>query len=180
VLLVIDAAYAEYVTRPDYDPGIELVNAGGNTVMTRTFSKIFGLGGARLGWCYAPPAIIDVLNRVRGPFNVSAMAAAAAIAALGDEHWLADGAAHNTKERTRLAARLAEAGIKVIPSEGNFLLLDFLEADRAIAADQYLRRHGIIVRYVKSYNLPSCLRVTIGTTEECDLLAETLIAFTNG
>ncbi|MDR3521022.1 MAG: histidinol-phosphate transaminase [Acidocella sp.] len=180
VLLVIDAAYAEYVTRPDYDPGIALVNAGDNCVMTRTFSKIFGLGGARLGWAYAPPAIVDVLNRVRGPFNVSAMVAAAAIAALADEHWLIDGAAHNTAERARLAARLTAAGIKVIPSEANFLLLDFVTPERAMAADAHLRRHGIIVRYVKSYNLPACLRVTIGTTEECDLLAEALIEFQNG
>ncbi|MDE8342360.1 MAG: aminotransferase class I/II-fold pyridoxal phosphate-dependent enzyme, partial [Acidocella sp.] len=102
------------------------------------------------------------------------------IAALADEHWLVDGAAHNTAERARLATRLATAGIKVIPSEANFLLLDFVTPERAMAADAHLRRHGIIVRYVKSYNLPSCLRVTIGTTEECDLLAEALIEFQHG
>src|SRR6185437_15998923 len=84
VLLILDAAYAEYVTRPDYDPGVKLVDATDNTVMTRTFSKIFGLGGMRIGWCYAPPAVVDVLDRVRGPFNVSVAAQAAAIAALAE------------------------------------------------------------------------------------------------
>jgi histidinol-phosphate aminotransferase len=177
VLLVIDAAYAEYVEDATYDAGLSLVNAGSNSVMTRTFSKIFGLGGARLGWAYAPLPIIDVLNRVRAPFNVSALAAAAAIAALADPTWLTTGRAHNTAARTKLAAELATAGIKIIPGEANFLLLDFLTPDRAKAADAYLRARGIIVRNVASYALPSCLRVTIGTTEECDLLAESLTAF---
>jgi histidinol-phosphate aminotransferase len=178
ILLVIDAAYSEYVTRDDYDPGIKLVDASENTVMTRTFSKIFGLGGARLGWCYAPPAIIDVLNRVRAPFNVSAMVAEAAIAALADKSWLTTSRAHNTAARHRLATRLALAGLNIHPSEANFLLVDFETPERATAADTFLRTHGIIVRHVKSYNLPTCLRITIGTTEECDLVAETLTAFT--
>jgi histidinol-phosphate aminotransferase len=178
VLLVIDAAYAEYVTRPDYDPGIHLVDAGDNTVMTRTFSKIFGLGGARLGWAYAPPAITDILNRTRAPFNVSAMVAEAAIAALADPSWLTESRTHNTTARETLATRLTAAGLHVHPSEANFLLVDFKTPERAIAADLFLRTHGIIVRNVKSYGLPTCLRITIGTTEECGLLAETLTEFT--
>jgi histidinol-phosphate aminotransferase len=177
VLLVIDAAYAEYVARADYDAGIKLVDAGENTVMTRTFSKIYGLGGARCGWAYAPPAIADVLNRVRGPFNVSATAAAAAIAALAEPNWVADGRAHNAAARATLAARLSAAGLQVHPSEANFLLVDFGSSERAAAADAFLRKRGIIVRHVKSYGLPECLRVTIGTDEECDLLAEALGAF---
>jgi len=177
VLLVIDAAYAEYVDQPDYDGGISLVGAGDNTVMTRTFSKIYGLGGVRLGWAYAPPAIVDVLNRMRGPFNVSATAAAAGIAALGDQNWIANGRAHNSRARTMLAARLAATGLKIHPSAANFLLVDFLTPERAITADQFLRARGIIVRHVRSYGLPSCLRITIGTAEECDLIAETLKEF---
>jgi len=177
VLLVIDAAYGEYVTREDYDPGIKLVDANENTVMTRTFSKIFGLGGARLGWAYAPPAITDILNRTRAPFNVSAMVAEAAIAALADKSWLTESRAHNTAARQRLAARLAQAGLKVHPSEANFLLVDFLTPENATEADAHLRAHGIIVRHVKSYGLPSCLRITIGTDEECGLVAETLFEF---
>jgi histidinol-phosphate aminotransferase len=177
VLLVIDAAYAEYVERADYDAGAKLVDAGDNTVMTRTFSKIFGLGGARLGWAYAPPAIADVLNRVRAPFNVSAMVAEAAMAALADAGWVADSRAHNTRARGRLAARLTGLGFTVHPSEANFLLVDFLTAERAADADAFLRSRGIIVRHVKSYGLPSCLRITIGMDEECELVAEALGAF---
>jgi histidinol-phosphate aminotransferase len=179
ILLVIDAAYGEYVTREDYDPGIKLVDANENTVMTRTFSKIFGLGGARLGWAYAPPAIIDVLNRTRAPFNVSAMVAEAAIAALADPSWLEDSRQHNEAARKIVAGRLTRAGLKVYSSDANFVLVDFATPDRATTADAYLRTHGIIVRHVKSYGLPSCLRITIGTDEECNLLAETLIAFTH-
>ncbi|HUW81082.1 MAG TPA: aminotransferase class I/II-fold pyridoxal phosphate-dependent enzyme, partial [Acidocella sp.] len=164
----------------DYDPGIALVDAGENTVMTRTFSKIFGLGGARLGWAYAPPAIVDVLNRMRPPFNVSSTVAAAAMAALNEPGWLAQGREHNLRARERLAARLAQAGLKVHPSHANFLLVDFGDADRAAAADKFLRSQGIIVRNVKSYGLPECLRITIGTDEECSLVAEALNAFVHG
>jgi histidinol-phosphate aminotransferase len=177
ILLVIDAAYAEYVNRPDYDGGIALVEAGDNTVMTRTFSKIYGLGGARLGWGFAPPAIVDVLNRLRGPFNVSSTAAAAGMAALADPSWVTESRAHNSRARRQLAAELTASGIKIHPSEANFLLADFLHPERAIAADQYLRARGIIVRNVKSYGLPSCLRITIGTDAECELIAETLREF---
>ena len=180
VLLVIDAAYCEYVEREDFDPGVKLVDAGENTVMTRTFSKIFGLGGARLGWAYAPPAIIDVLNRLRPPFNVSSTTAAAAMAVLADPAWLAESRAHNTQAKRRLAARLVQAGLKVYPSEANFLLVDFGSTERAAAADRFLREIGIIVRHVKSYGLPSCLRITIGTDEECNLVAERLSAFVHG
>ncbi len=177
VLLVIDAAYAEYVDRPGFDGGIALVDAGENTVMTRTFSKIYGLGGARLGWAYAPPAIIDVLNRMRGPFNVSSLAAAAGIAVLALPDWVRLGRDHNSRARRHLEERLTAAGILVHPSEANFLLIDFLSPERAGEADRYLRMRGIIVRHVKSYGLPSCLRVTIGTDAECDLVAEHLAAF---
>jgi histidinol-phosphate aminotransferase len=179
VLLVIDAAYAEYVETPDYDAGISLVDAGDNTVMTRTFSKIYGLGGARLGWGYAPPPIIDVLNRLRPPFNVSSTVAAAAKAALAEPGWLESSRTHNAKMRRLMADRLREAGLTVHPSEANFLLVDFGTADRAIAADAHLRSRGIIVRNVASYGLPTCLRVTIGTEEECELVAEALIGFTD-
>lgn len=177
VLLVLDGAYAEYVSRDDYDCGIKLVNAGENTVMTRTFSKIFGLGGARLGWAYAPPAIADVLNRMRPPFNVSAAAAAAGIAALAEPGWIEKGQMHNEQARALLTARLTQAGLKCYPSEANFILVEFNTAERAKAADAYLKSNGIIVRGVSSYGLPTCLRITIGTDEECSLVAEALNAF---
>jgi histidinol-phosphate aminotransferase len=177
VLLVIDSAYAEYVERADFDAGTALVDATDNTVMTRTFSKMWGLGGMRVGWCYAPPAIIDVLNRVRGPFNVSVPAQAAAIAALAEPGWLERCRAHNTEWRARLTAALRAAGIGVADSEGNFVLADFAEEARASAADAYLRARGIIVRGVRGYGLPTCLRISVGTAEECTMVAETLAQF---
>jgi histidinol-phosphate aminotransferase len=178
VLLVLDGAYAEYVDRPDFDAGLSLVEAGENTVMTRTFSKIWGLGGARLGWAYGPPAIMDVLNRLRPPFNISNAAIAAGIAALSEPRWLALSRAHNQAARARVSAALQAIGLRVWPSEGNFVLVDFEAAERARAADAYLRAEGIIVRNVGSYGLPHCLRITIGTDEECLALTETLRAFT--
>jgi histidinol-phosphate aminotransferase len=177
VLLVIDAAYAEYVGRPDYDPGVALVDAGNHTVMTRTFSKIFGLGGMRLGWAYAPANVVDVLNRVRMPFNVNVAVQAAGIAALNEPGWVERGRAHNTEQRARLSASLTTVGIKVWPSEGNFVLADFATPDRATAADAFLRRWGVIARCVGSYGLPHCLRITIGTAEEVSLAADALSAF---
>ncbi len=180
VLLVVDAAYAEYVERPDYDPGIRLVDAGDNTVMTRTFSKIFGLGGLRLGWCYAPPAVVDVLHRVRSPFNVNAAVQAAGIAALAEPGWVEKSRAHNREYRAWLTDALARSGIRVWPSEGNFLLADFATTERARAADDALRARGLIVRRVAGYGLPHCLRITVGTAEECGMVAETLDRFMAG
>jgi histidinol-phosphate aminotransferase len=177
VLLVLDAAYAEYVERPDYEPGIRLVDAGDNTVMTRTFSKVFGLGGMRIGWAYAPPAVVDVLNRVRGPFNVSIAAQAAAVAALETPGWVENSRAHNTRFRAVLAARLEAAGIRAHPSEGNFVLADLGTPAAAEAADAFLRGRGVIVRRVGGYGLPHCLRITVGTEEEVGLVADALDAF---
>ena len=180
VLLVLDSAYAEYVTRPDYDAGAKLVDATDNTVMCRTFSKVFGLGGLRVGWCYGPPAVIDVLNRVRGTFNISVAAQAAAVAALAEPGWVEKSVAHNAKYRAIMAEALTNAGIKVWPSEGNFLLCDFGTVDTANAADVFLRQRGIIVRKVGGYGLPHCLRVTVGTADEVNMVIESLTAFMRG
>lgn len=180
VLLVLDAAYAEYVDRADYDPGVKLVDAGDNTVMTRTFSKIFGLGGARVGWAYGPANVIDVMNRVRSPFNVGLVGQAAAIAALAEPGWVEKGRAHNTEWRAWTAAALEAAGVKVWPSEGNFVLADFGAAAAADAADLALKARGVVVRKMGGYGLPECLRITIGTEEECRLVAETVAAHRAG
>lgn len=178
VLLVLDAAYAEYVDRPDYDPGNRIVDAGGdNTVMTRTFSKIFGLGGMRIGWAYAPAPVVDVLNRTRSPFNVTLASQAAATAALSEPGWIETVRSHNTRERARLTNALRELGITVRPSEGNFVLADFGTAERAGAADAHLRGRGIIVRAVRGYGLPHCLRITVGTTEEVGLVIDAAADF---
>jgi histidinol-phosphate aminotransferase len=177
VLLVLDAAYAEYVTHPAYDAGVKLVDATDNTVMTRTFSKIYGLGGMRIGWCYAPPAVVDVLNRVRGPFNVSLAAQAASIAALAEPGWVEAGRDHNAIYRPKLTAGIEAAGLKVWPSEGNFVLVDLATVGTADAADDFLRTNGIIVRKVGGYGLPHCLRVTVGTAEEVGLVVDAFAEF---
>ena len=177
VLLVLDGAYAEYVDRPDFDAGLSLVEAGENTVMTRTFSKIWGLGGARLGWGYGPAAVMDVLNRLRPPFNISSAAVAAGIAALAEPEWEAMSRAHNHAARARVTAALQAIGLRVWPSEGNFVLADFETPERACAADAHLRTQGIIVRNVASYGLPHCLRITIGADAECSAVIEALRDF---
>lgn len=178
VLLVIDAAYAEYVTEADYDAGTELVDSCDNVIMTRTFSKIFGLGGLRLGWAYGPPAVIDVLNRLRMPFNVSGIAQAAGIAALGDTRHLQAGIDLNTRMRPRLADGLAGLGLTVPPCAGNFVLVRFPGGEAAAeAADAYLKSRGIIVRRMGGYGLPDSLRITVGREPEVDAVLSALDRF---
>jgi histidinol-phosphate aminotransferase len=168
VLLVLDLAYAEYIDRPDYTDGFALVDGGDNVVITRTFSKIYGLGGARLGWAYGPAAVADVLNRVRGPFNVSSVAQAAGLAALADEAFVERAKAHNEVWREWTAARLRALGLTVPDGFGNFVLVRFPnEAGRdALAADGYLRARGLIAGRMAAYRLPDCLRITIGREDE--------------
>jgi histidinol-phosphate aminotransferase len=162
-LLVLDGAYAEFVE--DYDGGAALVEARDNVVMTRTFSKIYGLGGLRVGWGYAPRAVIDVLNRVRGPFNVSGPALAAAEAAVRDRDYTARCAAENRRLRAMLAEGLARLGVPSDTSQANFVLARFPSAAEAEACDAWLRREGIIVRRVAGYGLPEALRITVGDEE---------------
>ena len=181
VLLVLDAAYAEYVEDPDYDAGAKLVDAGGeNTIMLRTFSKVFGMGGMRVGWAYAPADVIDAMNRVRGVFNVNIAAQAAAVAALAEPGWVEMSVAHNTKWREWLRGQLESVGIATRPSVGNFFLADFGGAERANEANAYLKSRGIIVRGVAGYHLPTMLRITVGDEEECRLVAAALADFQAG
>lgn len=166
-LLVIDAAYAEYVWRNDYTSGLELVERHDNVVMTRTFSKIYGLAALRLGWAYCPPDVADVLNRLREPFNVTAPAQAAGIAALADVAHLDRARAHNDAWLPRLSEALRGLGLEVAPSVANFILVRFpAERGGAPAADAQLRRDGIIVRDMRPYGLPEFLRITIGRAAE--------------
>ncbi|PSJ59427.1 histidinol-phosphate transaminase [Pseudaminobacter soli (ex Li et al. 2025)] len=167
VLLVLDAAYAEYVRRNDYESGIELVSTSQNVVMTRTFSKIHGLGGARIGWAYAPTHIVDALNRVRGPFNVNAMAIEAGVAAMRDRAHVEHTVEHNDKWLPWLAAHLTQLGLRVTPSVGNFILIHFPDEGKhsAASADDYLSARGYILRRVAGYGFPNALRMTVGTEE---------------
>ena len=167
-LLVLDAAYCEYVRRNDYEAGLELVATTENTVMTRTFSKIYGLAALRLGWAYCPAAVADVLNRVRGPFNVTAPSLAAGVAALGDRAHLETAVAHNDKWLAWTTAEIEKLGLQVTPSVGNFILIHFpTEKGRdAASADELLKSRGIILRRVAGYGLPNALRMTIGTEND--------------
>ncbi len=168
VLLVLDLAYAEYIDAPDYGDGFALVDGGDNVVVTRTFSKIYGLGGVRLGWAYGSAAVADVLNRVRGPFNVAAPAQAAGLAALGDDAFVERAKAHNEVWRRWTTEQLRALGLTVPPSFGNFVLVRFPAAAGrdALAADGFLRSRGIIARRMAAYRLPDCLRITIGREDE--------------
>lgn len=183
VLLVIDAAYADYVEDPAYSDGIDLVNesmamGSDNVIALRTFSKIYGLAALRIGWCYGPPGVIDALNRVRGAFNVSTLAQVAGIAAVGDQEHVARARRHNSEWLPRLTAGLKSLGLEVLPSAGNFVLARFPGgADESVAADRFLRDNGIIVRPVAGYGLPEALRITIGSDEQNSALLEVLQGF---
>lgn len=175
IILGLDAAYAEYIDTPDYEDGVSLVNENTNTVVFHTFSKIHGLPALRLGWAFAPAAIIDVMNRVRSPFNVTAPALAAGIAAIGDKAYLDDIRSKNTVELARVVQSIQQKGYEVVPSVTNFVLVKF-GADAA-KVNAHLISRGLIVRDVTSYGLGDYLRISIGTTEENTLLLEALAEF---
>ncbi|EAP77123.1 MULTISPECIES: histidinol-phosphate transaminase [Roseovarius] len=175
VLLVLDGAYAEYVE--GYDGGAGLVDARQNVVMTRTFSKLYGLGGLRVGWGYGPKHVIDVLNRVRGPFNLATPALAAAEAALRDTAWTEKCRNENSRLRAWLAEALAEHGVPSDTSTANFILARFASPDQARACDAHLQSQGLIVRQVAGYNLPHCLRITVGDEPSCRRVAHAIGQF---
>jgi histidinol-phosphate aminotransferase len=166
VLLVIDEAYAEYVTEPDWETSFELARSSENVVVTRTFSKIHGLGGLRIGFGYAPLKVAEAVDRIRLPFNVSVPGIEAAVAALGDEtHQKASRELIQTW-RPRLTQSLRGFGFDVLPSAGNFVLVRFADVETCQAANDWLNRKGIIVRPVGGYGLPQCLRITVGTDDQ--------------
>jgi len=164
-ILVLDGAYAEYVE--GYDAGKSLVESRDNVIMTRTFSKIYGLGGLRIGYGYAPKPIIDVLMRIRGPFNLSAPALAAAEAAMRDTAHTEKCRTDNAKQRDWMAGALAEMGLPSDKSTANFILVRFASEDEAKACNEHLTTQGILVRYVGGYGLPNCLRITVGDEASC-------------
>jgi len=179
ILLVIDAAYAEFMTEDDYEAGIELVERTQNTVMTRTFSKMYGLGGVRLGWAYGSAEIADVLNRARNPFNVTALALAAGEAALDDELFVAKTRKHNTTWLRWTEEECRKLGLQCTTSYANFALVRFPHQDghSSRQADAFLRSKGIIVRAMAAYGLGDCLRVSIGTEEEMKAFMNALTEF---
>ena len=179
VLLVLDAAYAEYVRRNDYESGIELVATTDNVVMCRTFSKIHGLAALRLGWLYGPAHIVDALNRIRGPFNVNGPAIAAGVAAIEDTTHVEMSANHNARWLPWLTERLRELGLKVTESVANFVLIHFPREGGRTAkdADDFLTRRGLILRRLEPYRLPDGLRLTVGTEEANRLVIAAIAEF---
>jgi histidinol-phosphate aminotransferase len=179
VLLVLDAAYAEYVRRNDYSSGIELAAEAENVVMTRTFSKIYGLANLRIGWAYGPASVIDALNRTRGPFNVNGPALAAGAAAVADKAHLERAVAHNTEWLEWLTREVGALGLRVTPSIGNFILIHFPEEEGqgAAEADTLLRERGLVMRRVSGYGFPNALRMSVGSEEANRGVVATLSEF---
>src|SRR5246500_860114 len=176
VLLAVDAAYAEFVNRNAYEAGAALVNRAENVVMLRTFSKIYALAGLRLGWAFCPPSIVDVLNRMRSPFNINAPALAAGVAAVEDVAAIEHAHAHNQRWLAWFSERLAALGLSLTPSVANFVLARFPDdpARNADAAFAFLQRHGILTRKMGAYGLPQHLRISIGTGAEMERVATTI------
>ncbi len=177
VLLVLDAAYAEYATAGDYDCGFDLVHDRENVVVTRTFSKIYGLASLRLGWCYAPAAVCDAMNRVRSPFNINDPAMRAGVAAVGDQQHVAAAIAHNTHWRDIATREISALGFPVTASAANYVLIHLRDAEEAAAADAFLSARGLILRMVGAYGLPQCLRLSIGSEQAMRLVIEVFADF---
>ncbi|MEI6558196.1 MAG: histidinol-phosphate transaminase [Rhodospirillaceae bacterium] len=180
VLMVIDAAYAEFVSAGDYITGQELVAQASNVVVTRTFSKVYALGGLRLGWAVCPLAIADALNRIRGPFNINRAAQAAGIAALEDSEFTGAAVLHNHQARQWFAEQLRALGLTVYPSEANFVLVSFAGWGDPATVRAFLKARGILVRQMTAYGLPQCLRITIGRSDELREVVDALSACPRG
>ena len=179
VLLVLDAAYAEYVLREDYEAGVALVDAHENVVMTRTFSNIYGLAGLRVGWAYGPAHVIDALNRIRSPFNVSSAGSVAAIAALSDRAHLDAAIAHNARWLPWLTKEISALGLNVLPSVANFIAIRFPETPGLTAADadRFLTSRGLVLRAVGAYGMGEFLRLTVSIEEANERVVEALSEF---
>jgi histidinol-phosphate aminotransferase len=164
VLVVLDQAYQEYVDRPDFPDGLADLKAGRNVIVLRTFSKIYGLAGLRIGYGIASPEVISTLNRVRSPFNTSSLAQAAAMAALDDDEWATASRRHNVEELDFLQQELAQRRIRFTPSVTNFVLIEFASDVRELFVE--FQRRGVIVRPVSGPGLDNCARVSVGTRGE--------------
>lgn len=177
IILVVDEAYAEFVVEPEWESAFELARTANNIVVTRTFSKIHGLGGLRIGFGYCPADVMAAMDRIRLPFNVSVPGIAAAVAAVDDlEHQKASRDLV-LEWRPRLTQSIKGMGYEVLPSAGNFILVMFKDAATANAANEHLNSKGIIVRGVGGYDLPQGLRITIGTAEQNEAVIDALREF---
>ena len=182
VLVVLDSAYAEFVRADDaaYTNGADLVEKHENVVMLRTFSKIYGLAALRLGWGYFPPAVFNAMASVRDPFSVNAAAVAAGAAAVRDRDFVAANLEHNDEWMPKMQESIRQAGFEALPSRTNFFLIRFADPDEASAAHEFLRQRGILLRGMAPYDLPDCLRMSIGTAEEMEITAAAFKDFASG
>jgi len=182
VILVLDGAYAEFVDDPNYTDGIDLARGSENIVVTRTFSKIYGLAGLRVGWGYAPLHMIDAMERIRAPFNVNLPAQAAAVAALSDDVFVERSQALVRTWRPWMTQQLGGIGLEVVPSQGNFVLARFPHAPgrTAAEAEAFLASKGLLVRGLANYGLGDALRITIGLEAQNRAVVEALGAFMAG
>ncbi len=182
VILVLDGAYAEYMRASDYDDGLRLVAERSNVVVTRTFSKIHGLASLRVGWAYAPADVIDAINRVRGPFNVTGPALMAAEAAVRDNEYVEACAIQNEVWRDWLIKQLRESGVETPDSYGNFVLPRFgASGSTSVAAvDAFLRSRGVIARRMDGYGMPDRLRITVGASGDMAMVAAAIAEFMAG
>lgn len=174
VLLVVDQAYGEYLAPEDDDGALALAEAHDNVLVTRTFSKIYGLAGERIGWGTGAPGIVDTLNRIRGPFNISNTGQAMALAAVRDQAFVEQTRLHNAAERARFVAALealGNHGVRPLPSEANFVLILFSGKLTAEAAYNGLAERGYITRWLPGQGLPHGLRITIGTAAQMTEIA---------
>ncbi len=182
VLLVLDGAYAEFVRKNDYASGIEMASQYDNVILTRTFSKLYGLAGLRVGWAYAPAHVVDAIERVRMPFNVNLVAQAVAIAALDDDDFTQKSLVHNDKELPRLVGDIRAMGLEVIDGVGNFCVVKFSETKGKTAGEAlaYLKERGVTVRSLAGYRMPNHLRISVGTVEGNDAVLRLLKDFLAG
>lgn len=182
IVLVVDGAYAEFMDDYDYDGGRALAERTSNTLITRTFSKIYGLASLRVGWAFGPKSIIETLERLRSPFNINGVAIAVAAAAMRDVTHTENAKAHNNRWMSVAVQRLRALGLAVIGESGNFVLPEFPGAPGKTAADAdaFLQSKGMIVRRVENYGLPNHLRITLGSDEEMELVLNALTQFMGG
>jgi histidinol-phosphate aminotransferase len=167
ILIVLDHAYEEFVEAEDYPDALDLAKRNENVIVTRTFSKIYGLASLRIGWCYCSKYIAEILNKIRGPFNVSGPAQICAKQALLDEEFLILSKKHNQKWLKILFDEIANnPSMKAYPSIANFILIDFFSAEKCSNSNRIFLENNMILREMNSYGLPSCLRLTIGNDQE--------------
>ena len=173
IITVIDGAYAEYVMENNFDKDFTLVDRFENIILSRTFSKAYGLAGLRIGWCYTGKRVAEILNKVKGPFNTTFLSQHIALAALDDQDYISEVVHKNNIIKNWFEKELNKINIKTLPSFGNFSFLE-TTANHAIQISNHLQKDGIIIRQLDSYNLPHCLRITIGTEEEMQLTIKSL------